>query len=153
MTYNKMGLFSNEFKSFIIDNNILTSMAAVTIAFSTGIMVRSFVGDILLPSIYGLFVSRFAVANGAFAPISKLNLDNFLKELVSFIFVVIIVYVIVYYVFKKWLLRIENKASSNASASLVQPPKKEKDGSNTASAVVGGDTFYSPPTVMYYPSY
>lgn len=78
-------------------------MSAVTIAFSTGTMIRSFVCDIVLPAIYALLVKRIRVLNGAFAPINRMNLDSFIKEFVTFIFVVISIFLFVYYFFKVWV--------------------------------------------------
>jgi large-conductance mechanosensitive channel len=95
--------FVSDFKTFIIENNIITTMSAVTIAFSTGTMIRSFVCDILLPAIYALFLKRIRVLNGAFAPINRMNLDSFVKEFVTFIFVVLTIFLFVYYFFKVWV--------------------------------------------------
>ena len=108
----------SDFKSFIVENNIIATMSAVTVAFSTGTMIRSFVVDILLPAIYGLFVSKVKVKtlDGAFAPLSKLNLDNFIKEFVTFIFVVITIFLFIYYFFKAWVKPPPKTPTNNASA-------------------------------------
>lgn len=80
---------------FIQRHNIITTMCAVTIAFSTGTMIRSLVSDILMPSLYSLFVRRVNGLNTAFEPISKMNVDNFIRELFSWIAVLFITYLLV----------------------------------------------------------
>jgi len=106
-TYTNVG---SDLKTFLVTNNILTTMASVTMAFSTGTMIRSLVSDIILPSIYGLFVSRIkplsGVLSGAFAPINKLNFDNFLKELFQWVVVIVITFMLIEYVVRRWILKV-----------------------------------------------
>lgn len=105
---NEIRYLGSNIKTFIITNNILTTMAAVTIAFSTGTMIRSLVSDIILPSIYSLIIKKVKHVNmflkGAFAPINTMNLDNFLKEIISWIMVIIVTYLIIGYALKKYIL-------------------------------------------------
>jgi large-conductance mechanosensitive channel len=96
---------NDSFRAFIIGNNILTVMAAVTIAFSTGTMIRSLVGDIIMPSVYVLFASKVPVLSGAFAPINTMNIDNFVKEFVSWCFVILITFLLVEYVIRRWYMK------------------------------------------------
>lgn len=95
----------SDLSSFIINNNILTTMAAVTIGFSTGVMIRSLVADIVLPTIYKLFLFRVKFISGAFAPISNTNIDTFIKEFISWIFVIIITYLLVEYALRQWVFK------------------------------------------------
>jgi len=97
--------FNSSLKAFIIDNGILTTMAAVTIAFSTGTFIRSFVSEIVLPALYSLVLSRvkFMPKGGAFKPLSSLNYDNFFKELLSWIFVIIFTFVTIQYVVRAYV--------------------------------------------------
>jgi len=95
----------SDLSSFIINNNILTTAAAVAIAFSTGTMIISFVGDIILPSLYKLCVHKIKFLSGAFAPISNTNIDNFIKEFVSWIFVIIITYLLIEYALRRWVFK------------------------------------------------
>ena len=95
----------SDLSSFIINNNILTTAAAVAIAFSTGTMIRSFVGDIILPSLYKLFIHKIKILSGAFAPINNTNIDNFIKEFISWIFVIIITYLLIEYALRRWVFR------------------------------------------------
>jgi large-conductance mechanosensitive channel len=99
--------FNTGLKNFIIQNNILTTMAAVTIAFSTGTFIRSFVGDIFMPILYSVFISRTSlkkkVGLHAFKPISGSNVDNFVKELCSWIFVILFTFLIIQYVVRRYV--------------------------------------------------
>lgn len=116
----------DSFKDFIISNNIITTMAAVTIAFSTGTMIRSLAGDIILPSLYALIFSRFQRFSGAFAPINKLNTDNFIKELLSWIIVIIVTFILIGYVFRLWVISAKKKVekkddkSSSVAGSVTE---------------------------------
>jgi large-conductance mechanosensitive channel len=118
-----MSAESHDLKSFLINNNILTTMAGVTIAFSTGIMIRSLVGDIILPSFYFLFHMLRDIPYGgqfsAFAPLSAMNCDNFVKELVTWIVVVIVTYFFIVYVMKQYLLK---KTAIDAAAPAPKTP-------------------------------
>lgn len=100
----------SDLKTFLIQNNVLTTMFAVTVAFSTGTMIRSLVSDIILPSIYTLFISRLSplstALSGAFAPINHLNLDNFLKEILSWIVVIFIAFIFIEYFIRRYLFKI-----------------------------------------------
>lgn len=68
-------------------------------------MIRSFVGDIILPSLYKLYVHKIKFLSGAFAPISNTNIDNFIKEFVSWIFVIIITYLLIEYALRQWVFK------------------------------------------------
>ena len=129
---------SNDFKSFLINNNVLTVMAAVTIAFSTGTMIRSLVIDIILPSFYSLLISRVGVLDNAFAPISKLNLDSFIKEIVTWIFVIIFTFILIEYVIRRMMLKMYPVPASPSSA----PAPAKKDSSNDAAGAIVTEQFY-----------
>lgn len=101
-------------KDFIVSNNIITTMAAVTIAFSTGTMIRSLAGDIILPTLYSLFFYRLRGVAGAFAPINKLNMDNFIKEFLSWIIVIGVTFFLIGYVFKLWVVSSKSKTPTDA---------------------------------------
>ena len=125
-----------DLKSFVLANNILTTMAGVTIAFSTGVMIRSLVGDIILPILYLLIRRGKPSVSGTFAPINRGNIDNYIKELVSWIFVIIFTFLIIEYLVKRMMLK--QPVVTGPAA-----PAKKDDG--TAGAVVAdGEHFYQP---------
>ena len=90
-------------QSFIFSYGVLSSMAGVTIAFSTGTLIRSFVGDIVLPSIYKLLNKTPLDKAISFIPIKSTNIDNFVKELVQWVLVVIFTYIFIKYVMERYV--------------------------------------------------
>jgi large-conductance mechanosensitive channel len=95
-----------DFKDFLVNNNILTMMAAVTIAFSTGIMIRSLVGNVVLPGFYWVIRRQGIPILAEFAPISATNMSEFLGDAVSWVFVVILTFLLIEYIIRRWLLKI-----------------------------------------------
>ena len=100
-------------KQFIIDNQIVGTTAGVILAYAALATVRSMVGDILLPLFYffiiiPIFRIIFPISknldNGLishiFEPVSKLDISNFLKELITFIFIVFTTFFFIQYLFK-----------------------------------------------------
>ena len=65
------------FKKFLLDNNIIATTAGVLIAYSAWDFIQSFVGDLALPGIYFLFIQRFITndfVSSVFEPVNRLNL-------------------------------------------------------------------------------
>lgn len=120
-----------QLKEFIIEKNILTTMAAVTMAFSLGTFIRSIVADIILPSIYSLLFSRMSLFTNAFKPVSIINIDNFIKELFQFIFVVIVTFLIVGIIFKNY---VNSGLTPTAPTAPTAPAVKNPPSSNNDSA-------------------
>ena len=100
-------------KEFIIDNRIVGTTTGVILAYTALATVRSMVGDILLPLFYFfIIVPIFRIIlpisknldNGlishVFEPVSKLDISNFLKELITFIFIVFTTFFFIQYLFK-----------------------------------------------------
>ncbi len=116
-------------------------MAAVTIAFSTGTTIRSLVADIVLPSLYTLFFKKVKILSGAFAPISAINVDNFLKELISWVFVVIITFLLIQYVIRRLVVTQQEKKLNIAL-------QEKQNGSSVAAASISEQ--YSPPQRQYF---
>lgn len=97
-------------KYFVISNNILPTTAAITIAFSSGIMIRSLIGDIIVPIIYGLFITSMKTKSlkSAFASITAVNISTFIKEFISWLMVIAVTFILIEYVFIRWL-KTDNK--------------------------------------------
>lgn len=128
-----------ELKAFLIANNLLTTMAGVTIGFSTGVMIRSLVGDIILPLMYAAILQRFKRTSSAFAPISKMNLDNFLKDFISWIFVILFTFFLIEYLLRKSFLK-----TMPQSHAVGQETKRNDSASAAAAAADAGgvERFY-----------
>jgi len=97
-------IMGRDLKTFIIQNKILGTIAGVTIAFSSGTMIRSLVGDIILPTIY-LLMSKMGIET--FNQLPPVNVASFLKEFVSWGFVIIITFMLIDYIFKKYVWKIK----------------------------------------------
>lgn len=150
---------SGDFKDFLVNNNILTVMAAVTIAFSTGLMMRSLVGNIIVPGLYQIIFKKDSPWLESFSPISANKVSDFIKDAVSWIFVILFTFILIEYVIRRWLLKIPYKKPDDKKPAVKQevprpvpapvpamiarhPVRQEKDlGSinNTAGSVAGGE--------------
>jgi large-conductance mechanosensitive channel len=93
---------SKGLKNFMIQNKILGTVAGVTVAFSFGTMIRSLVGDIVLPLFY-LLLSKFGI--DTFTPLPEVNLETFLKEFISWLSVLVVTFMLIDFVFKKYVLK------------------------------------------------
>lgn len=135
---------SGDFKDFLVNNNILTVMAAVTIAFSTGLMMRSLVGNIILPGLYQVLLKKDSPWLASFSPISAGKVSDFIKDAVSWIFVILFTFLLIEYIIRRWLLKIPYKKPDEKKPVVQELPKPEQEhdlGSinNTAGSVAGGE--------------
>ena len=89
-------LVNEQLKKFILENNIIGTCAGVSIALVTKDAIQSFVGDIIIPFIYILLIRLNIKSLTAVLPDkSNLNIRNFIKEVVSWIFVIIITFLFI----------------------------------------------------------
>jgi len=103
------------FKKFVIDNNLVSYATSWVVAVAATTLIRSTVGDLFLPSVYLLIVfllnkTGFPVEKetstgilSIFEKVKKINLSNFLNELISFIIIIIILYYIITFVILNWI--------------------------------------------------
>jgi large-conductance mechanosensitive channel len=88
-------------KQFVIDNNIVGTSAGVCIALAAKDGIQSLVGDIIIPSIilllHALRIDEFA----KYLPVKgrKLNITNFIKQLITFVLIIIISFLFVKFAF------------------------------------------------------
>jgi hypothetical protein len=95
-----------EFKQFINTNGILSTAAGVIIAYAAWDLIKSLVGDILLPSVYFICIHPFLekeIVSLIFAPIEKINIPNFTKTAISFAIMLIITFVGISYITNNWI--------------------------------------------------
>lgn len=144
---------TGDFKDFLVNNNILTVMAAVTIAFSTGLMMRSLVGNIILPGLYQAIFKKGSPWLESFSPISAGKVSDFIKDAVSWVFVILFTFLLIEYVIRRWLLKIPYKKPDDKKPVVQQEvhrptmpemirPHQEHDvnsTNNTAGSVAGGE--------------
>jgi large-conductance mechanosensitive channel len=116
-----------EIKRFVSDNNIVGTSAGVCIALATKECIQSLVGDIMVPlSVMALHLLRVDGLK-KFLPVKgdiKLNIADFVKQLVTFILIIILSFVFVRFAFG-YLLGVDiNKKRDDkvaARAAVVEP--------------------------------
>lgn len=112
----------SDLKTFIFNNNILGTMGAVTIAFSTGTMIRSLVGELILPSIYSIFNSE----TSGFAGLSGENVSKFIKEFISWLIVILITFLFIDYVLKRFIWTPEQEKTDSDKKDLSSKVESTK---------------------------
>lgn len=129
-----------DLKTFIFNNNILGTMSAVTIAFSTGTMIRSLVGELILPSIYSIFNSGTA----GFTGLSGENVSKFIKEFISWLIVILITFIFIDYVLKKFVWKPDQakKEEAKKEEAKKEDPKKEEE-KKQDSKTISVENFYN----------
>jgi large-conductance mechanosensitive channel len=111
------------FKKFLLDNNIIATTAGVLIAYSAWDFIQSFVGDLALPGIYFLFIQRFIsndFVSSVFEPVNRLNLPKFITRSSSFAIVIIFTFLVIQYIIKNWLTDATMTTASSATVVLPQ---------------------------------
>ena len=134
----------NDLKSFIFNNNILGTMSAVTIAFSTGTMIRSLVGDLILPSVYSIFNSGTA----GFTGLSSDNVSKFIKEFISWLIVILITFIFIDYILKKFIWKPE-QSKKDEDKKTEPVSKKENSSKKEDSKNISVEEFYNPHYSMF----
>jgi large-conductance mechanosensitive channel len=106
-------------KQFVVDNNIVGTSAGVCVALAAKDGIQSLVGDIIIPIIIMLLhalridsLSKFLPVNGS----AKLNISDFVKQMVTFILIIIISFVFVQFAFG-YLLGIDSSKKNSSSTS------------------------------------
>ena len=111
-------LLQGKIKEFIVSQSILSMVASVTIAVAAGTVIKSFVTDILFPTIDLVFKNKnnYKGKNrNNYDPLSYLHLIFFFKEMLNFIIVLVITFLFIYF-FMAWLLNLNEKDINNVSS-------------------------------------
>lgn len=105
-------------KQFVVDNNIVGTSAGVCVALAAKDGIQSLVGDIIIPIIIMLLhalriesLSKFLPVNGS----EKLNIPDFVKQMVTFILIIIISFIFVQFAFG-YLLGIDSSKKNSSSS-------------------------------------
>ena len=110
-------------KQFVIDNNIVGTSAGVCVALAAKDGIQSLVGDIIIPSIilllHALHIDEFA----KYLPVkgTKLNITNFIKNMITFFLIIIISFLFVKFAFG-YLIGVDT---------TKKPEKKPEKSNNT----------------------
>ena len=96
--------FMQELNKFILDNVIIGSAAGVSIALVTKEAIQSLVGDIIMPLIIILLLKMNVKSLTKILPgSSEINVRNFIKLFITWVFVIVITFVFVKIAFTKIL--------------------------------------------------
>jgi len=96
--------FKEQLKKFIVDNGVIGTAAGVSIAIVTKDVIQSFVGDIILPSFYFVLASLKVTKITEMLPGKRvIDFTNFMKQVISWILVIIITYVFITFAFESLL--------------------------------------------------
>ena len=113
----------DQLKKFIVDNNIVGTSAGVCIALATKDVIQSLVGDIIIPIVIILLHSLHIDLFAKYLPIKGgLNITDFVKQLVTFLFITVISFVFVKFAFGM-LLGIPEKDSEKKDAAVANEKK------------------------------
>ena len=112
--------FKNELINFLVENKIIGTVAGVGIALASKDLIQSMVGDVVFPFIYYILLKMHGKYFTKILPDNtKFDVPNFVKHLISWIFVIIITYFFVTIVFKMLL-------GVNASPAKKEDKKEDK---------------------------
>jgi len=110
--------FKEDLKKFIVDNGVIGTAAGVSIALVTKDIIQSFVGDIILPSFYFVLASLKIDKVTDMLPGKRiLDFTNFMKQLISWVLVIIITYLFITITFQSLL--------GIGGTEIKEPVKKE----------------------------
>ncbi len=134
-----------QLKQFIVSNNIVGTSAGVCIALATKDSIQSLISDIIVPSFVALLRTLNIPSLAKYLPVGKqLNVGNFIKQLITFILIIIISFAFVKVAFG-YLLGVgtatpTNARATNARATIHTKPNNQEpfsysgQVSNTATA-------------------
>jgi large-conductance mechanosensitive channel len=110
-----------DFKKFILENGIVGTAAGVTVGVASKDLILSLSGDIIMPSIILLLQTLNLKSLKHYLPTgkSKLDFENFFKNVISWILILLLSYAFVKVTFR-YLLGIEKKPD------VAKDDKKEK---------------------------
>ena len=96
--------FKDELINFLVENKVIGTVAGVGIALASKDLIQSMVGDVVFPSIYYVLLKTHGKYFTKILPDNtKFDLPNFVKHLISWVFIIIITYFFVTVVFKMLL--------------------------------------------------
>ena len=134
-----------DMKKFITDNNIVGTSAGVCVALAAKDGIQSLVGDIIMPAIVLIlhalridFLTKYLPVHGKV----QLNITDFIKQMVTFILIIIISFVFVKVAFG-YLLGVsytKSSPSGSSTADATQAASEATMNAKTVGAVVGSSS-------------
>jgi large-conductance mechanosensitive channel len=114
----------DQLKQFIVDNNVVGTSAGVCIALATKDVIQSLVGDIIIPIVIILLHSLHIDLFAKYLPVKGgLNITDFIKQFVTFLFITVISFIFVKFAFGI-LLGIPGKKDAELAAAAASGKKE-----------------------------
>ena len=115
--------FKEQFKNFIVNNGVVGYTAGVCVAISTKDVITSMVSDILIPGIIALLLTLDVKYLHKVLPKNiSLNVEQFIKMFVSWIFVLVVTYFFITIAFHKLF------GVQDVNATAQQEKEKKENG-------------------------
>lgn len=122
----EMPISFNDFKQFLVANNVLAIAAGLAFGQATLQLIKSFVADIMLPSAYLAVVTAIRVAHPLAFPTfeNKLHPTAFLGESITYLAIVASAFFLINNIFKDFVLdgEVSVKPASKSNAIVDTPP-------------------------------
>lgn len=100
----------SDFKSFIVNNGVLSTTAGITIGFATASFVKSLVADVILPVIFMVLVKGSSVVSkgaggffGKFLANKEFLFANFVSEMITWILIVLFAFLVLEAIYKHYI--------------------------------------------------
>ena len=96
-----------EFKRFLVDNNVLAIAAGLAFGQATLQLIKSFVADVVLPLVYTVAVGTFRLARPCALPSfeSGARPSNFAAEVITYILIIMSAFVLINNIFQDIILK------------------------------------------------
>jgi len=134
----------SQIKKFVMDNNIVGTSAGVGVGLAAKDAVQSLVNDVIMPSLALLFhYFNFDTAS-KFLPVSeksKLNVINFIKQMITFIITVAVSFLFVKLSFD-YLLGIDSSKKDTAKKEADTLKKEDEMPKNTEQSTAEPSSSY-----------
>lgn len=94
----KKKVWLDQLNKFLVDNDIVGTAAGVSIALATKDVIQSLVSDIIIPGIIFLLLKLNIVSLTKFLMMpgkTKFDFINFIKQFITWIFIIIITYIFI----------------------------------------------------------
>ena len=136
-----VNLIPNDFKAYLVDNNVLQVASAMTFGVATVAFVKAFVADFMLPLIYMVITKLFRLRSSKVLDTllrnKEMQFSNFGAELVTYVMILISCFLLIQYVFRRYLgVAVKNKVppgNYNAAPHVnthMMPPTDKSDNNN-----------------------
>jgi large-conductance mechanosensitive channel len=138
---NNSNSFFDQLKQFIVNNNIVGTTAGVCIGIVTKDLITTFVGDIVIPLFLMICIKLNIKSLTKILPSGKSSFDfiSFIRELVSWVIILIISFLFIRIAFVGLLGIPDNKYTSNSSNSTSSNVNNISSNSSSSSNNTGSN--------------